>query len=356
MYPGAAFAATVTADALPAEMLALVASSAQEQDVTMFTTPKLGDLHSKFDHLPDSCEVLVAVSHSSVNPADTYPSAPFPQVMGSDLSGTVLQVQDTCKRLKIGDRVWADIGAVTEFGGRKGKENGACAPLAVALESQLGHMPKNLDFEEAAALPKVALTGYKAMTWYGGAPYTSNNGTFLLLGGSGGTGTAGIQLAKALGATRIITTCSAEHAEYVKSLGADEVIDYHNANWWEVLAPGSVNAIYDCVGQKGTGNNAMPILAAGGHYVTLTGELPTSVPEGKHASAFINSDTNLDNVDLLDALRDLVEAEKLRFTKRKSYDLANVLAAFNESAGGHVDGKLVIKMPALNTDVAPVLV
>jgi NADPH:quinone reductase-like Zn-dependent oxidoreductase len=354
MYTGAALAAAVATNALPSEMPALVASSAAKQEVTIFKTPKLGDLHSKFDNLPDSCEVLVAISHSSVNPADTYPSAPFPQVMGSDLSGTVVETQDTCKRLKVGDKVWADIGAVTEFGGSKGKENGAYAPLAVALESQLGHMPKNLDFEEAAALPKVALTGYKAMTWYGGAPYTSSNGTFLLLGGSGGTGTVGIQLAKALGATKVITTCSAENAEYVKSLGADEVIDYHSANWWEVLDKGSVNAIYDCVGQAGTGDNAMPILAEGGYYVTLRGQLPTSVPKGKHASAFINSDTNLDNVDLLDALRDLAEAEKLRFAKRKSYDLVDVLAAFNESAGGHVDGKLVIKMPALSADAVVV--
>lgn len=341
----------ISADALPSEMPALVATSSSASSVTTFQTPALGDLHKKFTNLPDSCEVLVAVSYSSVNPADGYNSAPFPQVMGSDLAGTVLQVEDSCKRLKVGDKVWADIGAVTTYGGNKGKENGAYAPIAVALETQLGPMPANLDFAEAASLAKVALTGYKAMVWYGGAPYTSSNGSFLLLGGSGGTGSAGLQLAKALGASRVVTTTSADNAEYVKSLGADEVIDYHEANWWDVVPDGSMNVIYDCVGQQGTGDYAMPKLAEGGYYVSLRGQLPSSVPEGKHAASFINSDTNLDNLPQLEALRNFIEAEQLRMPQLKTYDLADILDAFAESSAGHVNGKLVIKMPEIQTDV-----
>jgi len=270
--------------------------------------------------------------------------------MGSDIAGTVLEVEGACKRLKVGDKVWADIGAVAYYGSKKGKENGGFAPIAVALETQLGLMPANLDFDEAASLPKVALTGYKAMTWYGGAPFTSSNGTVLLLGGSGGTGSAGIQLAKALGATKVVTTTSSSNFDYVKSLGADEAIDYHSANWWEVLEKGSVDFIYDCVGQSGTGDRAMPILADGGYYVSLRGALPSSVPAGKHATTFINSDTNLDNLPLLEAIRKIVEAGKLRMPERKSYDLADILAAFEESSGGHVNGKLLIKMPELTSN------
>jgi len=348
----AAVAAAVAASALPTEMPALVATSHSARSFKNFTTPALGDLHANYRDLPDSCEVLVAVSHSSVNPADRYQSAPLPQVMGSDIAGTVLAVQDSCRRLKVGDKVWADIGAVAYYGPShsKGKENGAFAPVAVALESQLGPLPANLDFDEAASLVKVSLTSYKAMMWYGGAPYSSKNGTVLLLGGSGGTGSAGIQLAKALGATKVITTCSGANSDYVKSLGADQVIDYHKANWWDVLLDGSVNVVYDTVGQSGTGDHAMAKLAPGGYFVSITGQKPTSVPAGKHAATFINSDTNLDNLDLLEALRGHVEAGRLRMPQRKSYDLANILDAFKESSGGHVNGKLTIKMPVIASD------
>jgi len=287
--------------------------------------------------------VLVEVSHSSVNPSDRSSPGPYPQVMGSDISGTVVAAESTCKELKVGDMVFGDIGAVTK---PKGKENGAYAPYALGLESQLAIMPKNIDFNEAAALPKVALTGYKAFTRYGGAPWNSG-ATVLILGGSGGTGSSGIQLAKALGATKIITTTSSANADYVKSVGADQVIDYKSSNWWDVLADGSVDVIYDCVGQSGTGNHAMKTLAAGGYFVSITGQKPSSVPKGKHAATFINSDDNLDNLELMNAIKGFVEAGKLRMTSLKSYDLAQVADAFKESSAGHVVGKLNIKMPKM---------
>merc|ERR1712107_275252 len=82
---------------------------------------------------------------------------------------------------------------VTETSDGRGKENGAYAQIAVDLESQLGLMPRNLDFTEAGVLPKVSLTSYKALQWYGGAPYHDREVTVLMLGGSGGTGTTGIR-------------------------------------------------------------------------------------------------------------------------------------------------------------------
>lgn len=330
-------------------MQALVATSPAEHDLVERALPGLGYLHKIFTDLPDSCEVLVAVRASSVNPSDRSTPGPFPQVMGSDLAGEVLKVGSDCKRLKVGDRVWADIGANAHVRAKKVKENGAYAQVAVALESQLGPMPQNVDFAEAGSLPKVALTSYKALAWYGGAPFTSSNGTVLILGGSGGTGIAGIQIAKALGASAITTTTSAGNADFVKSLGATSVIDYKKSNWWDVLAHGSVDVIFDTVGQTGTGDRAMPLLKAGGFYVTIVGALPSSPREDVHSNMFINSDTNLDNFDLLERLRLLVEADKLRMSRRFSYPLSNISGAFAESSTGHVNGKLVVEMPHLQT-------
>jgi NADPH2:quinone reductase len=74
----------------------------------------------------------------------------------------------------------------------------------------------------------------------------------LVLGGSGGTGTTGIQLAKAFGAGQVTTTTSADNFDYVKLIGADVAIDYKTANWWDpsVVADDSIDVVYDCVGQE----------------------------------------------------------------------------------------------------------
>jgi len=330
----------------PRTMEALVATAPDTFEVQHAApVPRIGDLHGRFAHLPSSCEVLVSVHFSSVNPADITALGPFPQVMGSDLSGVVAAAGEGCARLNVGDRVWGDIGAVVRpIAGGKGKENGAYAPWAVALESQLGSMPSNVRFEEAASLPKVALTSYKALMWYGGAPYTLSNGTLLVLGGSGGCGTTGIQLAKAFGAKEIIATTSANNAAYVKGLGATRVLDYHQDDWWQVLPDASLDVVYDTVGQLGTGDRAMAKLRPGGYYVTIVGAMPSVPRSDVHTNKFINSDTNLDNFMILDTLRDLVEAEKLRMPTIHKYQLQNVLDAFAESQKGHVHGKLVVEM------------
>lgn len=121
--------------------------------------------------------------------------------------------------------------------------------------------PQSLSVAEAAALPLVALTGAEGLQW-AGAPWKEPK-TVLLLAGGGGTGHTGIQLAKAYGAARVITTCEPEQAALLKELGADQTIDYHTANWYDVLQPGTVDVIYDCVALAGSGEHAYDILATG---------------------------------------------------------------------------------------------
>jgi len=317
---------------------------------TAFPVPELGSLHGKFLDLPLSCEVLVQVAASSINPADRKGPGPYPQVLGSDLAGTVLRVEDSCHRLRPGDKVWADIGAVTRLPGShsesKGKENGAYGQVAVALESQLGTMPKSLDFSVAASLPKVALTSYKALRWYGGAPYHRNDTAVLILGGSGGTGTTGIQLAHAWGAANILTTTSASNKAFCESLGASRVINYHQNKWWEVLPNQSVDVVYDTVGEDGTADHAMHVLRPGGFFVTIAGKLSQKPRADVRQTRFINSDTNLDNVPILDELRGLVDSGQLGMPQVKVYALQDIQAAFNESAAGRTVGKIGIRVPA----------
>ena len=208
---------------------------------------------------------------------------------------------------------------------------------ALALESQLGLMPPELGWMEAGSLPKVALTSYKALVWYCGAPWT-NRPTVLVLGGSGGTGTTGIQIAKAMGASKIVTTAGTGAKAYCAKLGADVVYDYHTQNWWELLSDDSVDVVYDCVGQSGTADRAMRILRAGGSFVTIAGGISKNPKKGVKQSHFINSATNLDNVKQLDAIAQL----KLRMPVLDVFPLSATQAAFDHMDAPDRLGKTVI--------------
>ena len=337
-----------------ASMMGFGFSEAGSPSYSSFHVPILGSLHRRYTGIPPnaSCEVIIDVRASSVNPSDIHPNIAlddFPKVLGSDVAGVVKATGDGCNRLKPGDRVWGDIGANALTKAGKTKELGGYAPQAVALEAQLSRIPCSLSFAEAGSLPKVALTSYKALTWYAGAPnaprWKRPDSYALVLGGSGGTGTTGIQLAKAFGAATVATTTSAANSAYVKKLGADIVIDYHSSNWWEpaVIPDSSVDVIYDTVGENGTGDRAMTKLRPGGFYVTITGQLATTVRQQRGQAFFINSDTNLASAPLLEDLSLLAAAGKLRMPFIDStFNLSAVADAFSRSRSGHVVGKISI--------------
>ena len=197
---GAAAATATNAGTMRAYVATAPNSAQQGYDAAFGPVPAIGDLHITYADLPSSCEVKIKVEASSVNPSDIHPtvaSAVLPHVMGSDVSGTIVASGGgACTRLKVGDNVWGDIGANTlaKRDGSKTKELGGYGQYAVALEAQLGTMPSNIGCAEAGALPKVSLTSYKALAWYGGAPWSRPNVSVLVLGGSGGCGSTTISL------------------------------------------------------------------------------------------------------------------------------------------------------------------
>merc|ERR1712217_405982 len=128
------------------------------------------------------------------------------------------------------------------MGGDNSQKEGSLAQYVSVDESIVGHAPTKISLQEAATLPLVALTGLEAFT-FAKAPWTSAP-TVVVLGGSGGTGHTGIQLAKALGAKKVISTCGTEHVAFCESLGADVVIDYHKDDWHTVIAANSVDVVY----------------------------------------------------------------------------------------------------------------
>lgn len=167
-------------------------------------------------------EMLVEVHAAGLNPIDKMittgmfkPVLKFqlPAVMGSDLAGVVVAVGSSVTRFKPGDEVFASI---------FDQGTGSLAEFAVVPQHLAARKPANLDFVQAASVPMVGLTSWQALKER--ANVQTGHRVFIPAG-SGGIGTFAIQLAKHLGAY-VATTTSTANVALVKSLGAEDVIDY----------------------------------------------------------------------------------------------------------------------------------
>jgi NADPH:quinone reductase-like Zn-dependent oxidoreductase len=177
-------------------------------------------------------ELLVKVHAAGLNPIDNMiPTGAFkpiiklqlPATMGSDLAGVVVEVGNRVTRFKVGDAVYAsifDLGA------------GSLAEFAAVPEHAAALKPANLDFVQAASIPMVGLTSWQA---FNERAQLKPGQKVFVPAGAGGIGTFAIQLAKQLGA-KVGTTTSTANVDLVRSLGADEVVDYKKEKFEEVLS------------------------------------------------------------------------------------------------------------------------
>ena len=181
--------------------------------------------------VPKPHEILVQVHAAGLNPIDymiakgTFkPILRFelPATMGSDMAGVVVEVGSHVTRFKPGDSVFASI---FDLG------TGALAEFARVPKNAAALKPANLDFVQAASIPMVGLTSWQALKER--ANLKSGQKVFIPAG-SGGIGTFAIQLAKYLGA-KVGTTTSTANVDLVRSLGADEVVDYKKQEFEDVL-------------------------------------------------------------------------------------------------------------------------
>jgi len=209
-------------------------------------------------------EILVQIHAVGLNPIDTMiPKGAFkpflqfqlPATLGSDLAGVVSEVGSRVTRFKTGDAVFASI---------FDQGTGSLAEFAVVPEYAAALKPANLDFVQAAAMPMVGLTAWQALTER--ARVKPGQKVFIPAG-SGGIGTFAIQLAKHLGA-KVGTTTSTGNVEFVRSLGADEIVDYKKQEFETVLRD------YDAVLGTVRGdalNKSVGILKPNSSIVSLVG-------------------------------------------------------------------------------------
>lgn len=129
-----------------------------------------------------------------------------------------------------------------------------------------------------------------------------------------------------------------------ETLKASQVIDYTVNSWWETLGPNSVDVVFDCIGEAGCADHALQVLRTGGSFVSIMFQKSETTREDVKCGAFVNSDTNLDNLEQLDALKAIVEAGKLRMPRiDHSFALAQIDDALAQSASKRTVGKAVLE-------------
>lgn len=209
-------------------------------------------------------DVLVQIKATAVNLLDSkvrdgefkliLPYKP-PFILGHDLAGTVIAIGSDVRRFQVGDEVYARP---------RDHRVGAFAERLAVHENDVALKPKNLSWTEAASLPLVGLTAWQALVEVG---KVRKGQKVFIQAGSGGVGTFAIQLAKHLGAT-VATTTSSKNAEFVRSLGADVVIDYKTQDFESVLS--GYDFVLHSQDQK-TLEKSLRVLKPGGHLVSISG-------------------------------------------------------------------------------------
>ncbi|MBW4684673.1 MAG: NAD(P)-dependent alcohol dehydrogenase [Komarekiella atlantica HA4396-MV6] len=282
-------------------------------------------------------QLLVKVRASSVNPIDwkirkgmlsLLTGNKFPMILGFDLAGEVVAVGSQVTRFQPGDSIYGS----TSFPG------GAYAEFAAVSENLVAPKPTNLTYEEAAVVPLAALTALQALRDQGNIQFGQN---VLINGAAGGVGIFAVQIAKALG-TQVTGVCSTKNLDFVKSLGADHLIDYTQQDFTEGAA--QYDIVFDVVGKRSL-STSKRVLKPNGIYITtlptpeifVQGILTAFLP-GQKAKFIIERPNTQDLV----YLKDLIEAGKIRVVIDRTYPLQELAAAHTYSETERAVGKIAI--------------
>lgn len=297
--------------------------------------------------VPKDNEVLIKICATTVSAVDaifrqgavlsarlfTGLLRPTKRILGSDFAGVVAATGKEVQRFKAGDTVFgatADFGAYAEY---------ICLPEDGALATK----PTNLSFEEAAAVPGGALT---ALPFLRDTGEIQRGHQVLINGASGSVGTYAVQLAKHFGA-EVTGVCSTTNVELVKSLGADQVIDYTQEDFTQNGE--RYDIIFDTVA-KSSFANCKGSLKPGGIFLAVALSLPilfqmvwTSRFGSKRAKlALTGLRPASEQAKDLHFLKALIEAGTLKPVIGKQYFLEQIVAAHQYVDKGHKQGNVVI--------------
>ncbi|KQL18281.1 NADP-dependent oxidoreductase [Cytobacillus solani] len=304
-------------------------------------------------------EVLAEIHAASMNPIDfkirdgkvkLLVKYKMPLILGNDFSGVVTKVGAKVTRFKVGDEIYARP--------RKSKI-GTFAEYIAIHEDDIALKPKNLSFEEAASIPLVGLTSYQALI---DIMQLQKGQKILIQAGAGGVGTFAIQLAKVMGAT-VATTASVAGTNLVKSLGADEIINYKTEKFDKILK--NYDAVFDTLGGE-TLEKSFEVIKSGGKIVSVSG-LPNARFGKEYGSGFFKTLlfsaassklTALEkkhNVqytflfmkpsgDQLRMIANLIEAGKIKPVIDRVFPFEDAQKAMEYAEEGRAKGKIILKI------------
>jgi NADPH:quinone reductase-like Zn-dependent oxidoreductase len=284
---------------------------------------------------PLPTEVLVRVHAVGVNPVEAaIRSGAFPLLgappftLGWDISGTVEQVVPGVGRFAVGDEVYG-----LPFFPRAA---GGYAEYVAVPSRMLARKPAGIDHAQAAALPLAGLTAWQALVEYA---QIGAGQRLLIHGAGGGVGHLAVQVAKARGAY-VIGTAGADKQDFVRGLGADEVLDHRSVDFAEVVRDADV--VFDLVGGE-TGPRSLRSLRPGGTFLTAVDRLNEALAARVTAAGFrfLSVAVEPDHTGL-EALTELVEAGRLRPHVEQVLPLAEVAKAHELIESGRTKGKIVL--------------
>lgn len=284
------------------------------------------------DPVAEAGEVVVDIHAASINAADvkvregtSNVSVPkFPHVLGRDFSGVVASRGAGVTDFAVGDAV---------FGVLSARREGTYAEKVAEKAAILCRKPGNLSHVDAAAL---ALTGLTALVSIEDTIKLQRGETILIQGGAGGVAGYAIQLAKHIGA-RVITTASAENHAYVKSLGADQVIDYKNEDFTKIVK--DVDAVFDTVGGDVTTRSFLVVKSGG--RAAFIGSGPTAPPSPRADVQSLRPAVGRDRPHL-ERIVHLHATGAVRVPETRVFPLREAVEAQRISEGRHLRGKLVL--------------
>lgn len=309
-----------------------------------FGGPEVLQLEDVARPVPAPDEILIQVQASGVNPVDWWireggndalrSFLTLPLTLGWDAAGIVAEVGSDVTTLQKGDAVYG----TPNFPG-----NGSYAEYCAAKASQFARKPNSLSFVEAAGVPLAGLTAWAGLFAQG---QVRAGQRVLILGASGGVGGFAVQFAKAKGAY-VIGVASAGNLDYLRELGADEVIDYRSQLLADAVRDVDVVLEASPVRDNGERLKAVAVLKDGGIFVSVNLDYPfneevLAALAQKQATGELSA--NQPRQDWLTEIAQLIDAGQVKVLVSKVFSLAQVAEAHRESATWHVRGKLVLEV------------
>jgi NADPH:quinone reductase-like Zn-dependent oxidoreductase len=292
--------------------------------------------------VPEAAEgqVLVRVAAAGLNPFDNSVlqgylkdrmEHRFPLVPGMDASGTIDAVGPGVGAFSVGDDVFGSVGKMY-------LGEGTLAEFATMSAAAVAQKPKSFDHITAASIPTAGVTAF-IMT---DALSLGDGQTVVAVGATGGVGSFFVQLAARTGA-RVVAICRAENADYARTLGATDIIDYTSEGVFDAIRtryPDGVDAIADMYGDKDELARLAEHVGSGGRVASAVGAADDETLKARGIEA-----TNVSGIvttERLDAMAKMLQAAEIVAPEIHAYPFADAADALSAIATGHTRGKIVV--------------